>query len=171
MGMRRAPIDTAESTDPEAAREAALKLLDHAQRTRRELSRRLHDRGFEAATVEAVLDRLAAVGLVDDVEYARAWLAGRWGRRAAGWRRLEMELSQKGVNREDIGRARAILEQSIGAADEVETARRVIGQAARRYASLDPRVRRQRLYAMLARKGFDADVIRQALELREPQES
>ncbi len=169
--MRRTSIDVAESADPEAAREAALELLDHAQRTRRELSRRLHDRGFEAATVEGILDRLAAVGLVDDVEYARAWLAGRWGRRAAGWRRLEMELSQKGVSREDISRARAILEQSVGPSNEVETARRVISQAARRYAGLDPRTRRQRLYAMLARKGFDSDVIRQALELKEPQES
>jgi regulatory protein len=169
--VRRTSIDAEESTDPEAAREAALRLLDHAQRTRRELSRRLRERGFEAATVEAVLDRLAAVSLVDDVEYARAWLAGRWGRRAAGWRRLEMELSQKGVSREDITRARVILEQSVGASNEVETARRVISQAARRYAGLDPRTRRQRLYAMLARRGFDADVIRQALELREPAES
>jgi len=168
--VRRTSIDAEQSTDPEAAREAALKLLDHAQRTRRELSRRLHDRGFDAATIEAVLDRLAAVNLVDDVEYARAWLAGRWGRRAAGWRRLEMELSQKGVSREDITRARALLEESVGASNEVETARRVISQAARRYAGLDPRTRRQRLYAMLARKGFDSDVIRQALELREPEQ-
>jgi SOS response regulatory protein OraA/RecX len=75
------------------------------------------------------------------------------------------------VSRDDIARARAILEESVGAANEVETARRAIAQAARRYAGLEPRVRRQRLYALLARKGFDADVIRQALEIREPQES
>ena len=49
-------------------------------------------RATRPAAIDEVLDRLAAVGLVDDVEYARAWLAGRWGRRSAGWRRLEQEL-------------------------------------------------------------------------------
>jgi SOS response regulatory protein OraA/RecX len=48
----------------------------------------------------------------------------------------------------------------------VALARRVIGQSARRLERLDPRVRRQRLWALLARRGFDADVIEQAL--REP---
>jgi SOS response regulatory protein OraA/RecX len=42
-------------------------------------------------------------------------------------------------------------------------ARRVVSQVAPRYATLDPRVRRQRLYALLVRRGFDGDVIEQAL--------
>ena len=60
------------------------------------------DRGFEPATVAEVLERLTSVGLVDDVEYARAFLAGRWGRRAAGWRRLEQDLRGRGIAPDDI---------------------------------------------------------------------
>jgi SOS response regulatory protein OraA/RecX len=41
----------------------------------------------------------------------------------------------------------------------------VLAQTARRYERLDPAGRRQRLYALLARRGFDADTIRQALEM------
>jgi len=151
------------SADPEAAREAALRLLERTRRTRADLARRLHEKGFDDAVSAAVLERLAGVGLVDDVEYAAAFLNERWGRRAAGRRRLEQELRKRGVALEDIGQAFARFEAVQGPADEVRLARRVAEQAARRYARLDPRMRRQRLYALLARRGFDGDVIEQAL--------
>jgi regulatory protein len=152
--------------DPEAAREAALRLIERTRRTRSDLTRRLRDKGFQPADVEQVLDRLAAVGLMDDVEYARAFLAGRWGRRAAGWRRLEQELRQRGVSPADIAAGRARLEAEQGAADEVAMARRVLDQTARRYAALDPQERRRKLWALLARRGFSIDVINEALGAR-----
>ena len=68
---------------------------------------------------------------------------------------------------EDIAQARARFEADQGPADEVTLARRVAAQAARRHAALDPRTRRQRLYALLARRGFDGDVIAQALRAEE----
>jgi len=46
-----------------------------------------------------------------------------------------------------------------------------LAQARRRYAKLEPRTQRQRLYALLARHGYDGDTIRRALELKEPLES
>jgi regulatory protein len=163
MRARRGAAEV-NAEDPAACREAALKLLERQRRTRADLSRRLHEKGYAAATIEPVLDRLAGVGLIDDVEYARAFIAGRWGRRAAGWRRIALELRARGVTGEDIATARARLEEREGNVDEVAGARRAIAQAARRYARLDPRVRRQRLYALLARRGFDCDVIARALE-------
>jgi regulatory protein len=109
--------------------------------------------------------------LVDDVEYARAWLAGRWGRRPSGWRRLQQELRTKGVSEEDAEKARALLSERGGAPDEVASAAKLVAQARRRYAKLEPRIQRQRLYALLARRGYDGDVIRRALEMKEPLES
>jgi len=153
------------SSDLEACREAALRLLERQRRTRSDLERRLHDKGFESATVTEVLDRLTAVGLVDDVEYARAFLAGRRARRTAGQRRVEQELRARGVSAEDIATASVRLDEDQGAVDEVAAARKVVAQAERRYRGLEPRVRRQRLYALLVRRGFDGGVIRQALEL------
>jgi len=151
------------ATDLDAAREAALRLLERSRRTRADLSRRLREKGYAAAVVDEVLDRLAGVGLVDDAEYARAFLASRWGRRTAGWRRLEQELRRRGVAAEDIAAARQRLEEETGGADEVAAARRVLEQVGRRYDRLDPRIRRRRLYALLARRGFDGDTIEQAL--------
>ncbi len=168
-GGRRArppgPADAERATDVEAAREAALKLLERTRRTRSDLVRRLRDQGFAPATTEEVLDRLAGVGLVDDAEFARAWLSGRWGRRPSGWRRLEQELRGRGVSSDDIATARERLVEQVGAADETSAARRVIDQARRRYASLDERTRKQRLYALLMRRGFDSETIQNALKV------
>jgi regulatory protein len=152
-------------------REAALRLLERTRRTRSDLLRRLRDKGYDAATIEDVIERLAAVGLVDDVEYARAFLAGRWGRRVAGWRVLEQDLRRRGVGAEDIAVARAGFEAERGDVDEVAGAVRAIEQAARRYAKLEPRARKQRLWAMLTRKGFGSETIEAALKAEKPPEA
>ncbi|MBI1796333.1 MAG: regulatory protein RecX [Candidatus Eisenbacteria bacterium] len=167
--MRRGPggitgtLAEERARDPEAAREAALKLLERTRRTRSDLARRLREKGYAAPVVESVIERLGAVGLVDDAEYALAFLAERWGRRAAGWRRLEQDLRRRGIAADAIAAARARFEAERGSADEAALARRVVAQAARRLAALEPRVRRQRLYALLARRGFDGDVIEQVI--------
>jgi regulatory protein len=168
-GRRSAPEPNPRALDPEAAREAALRLLERTRRTRSELGRKLREKGFVPTAIDPVLDRLAAVGLVDDVEYARAFLAGRLGKRIAGWRRLEIELRRRGISAEDAATARGRLTTEQESPDEVELARRLVEQVAARYRALEPRVRRQRLYGLLARRGFDSDTIERAL--REPVEA
>ena len=152
-----------------AAHEAALKALERRRRTRRELERRLAERGFEPAAARQALDRLERVGLVDDLEYARAFLRERLGRRAVGARVVRNQLLTRGVpallidqaHEETAAGAEAELPRS-----EVERARRALAQISRRYAALEPRVRRQRLAAALARRGFDYDTV--AAVLAEP---
>ena len=151
------------STNVDACREAALRLLERARRTRSDLTRRLREKGFASPAIEEALDRLARVGLVDDVEYARAYLAGRRLRRPAGARRLEQELRAKGVGPEDVAQAQQRLAAEQGEVDEIAGARAVIAQAERRYRGLEPRARRQRLYALLGRRGFSGGVIEAAL--------
>ena len=170
---RRGPrrVEGERASDIEACREAALKLLDRTRRTRADLQRRLKDKGFVPSAIQGALERLTEVGLVDDAEFARAWLAGRWGRRPSGWRRLHQELRGKGIADEDIERARAQLADRGGAPDELASAAKLVEQARRRYTRLDPRAQRQRLYALLARHGYDADTIRRALDVREALES
>ncbi|MFN8587919.1 MAG: regulatory protein RecX [Candidatus Eisenbacteria bacterium] len=163
---RRDP-DAEPNTDTTAAREAALKLLERSRRTRSDLERRLRDKGFAPQAITEVVDRLAEVGLVNDAEYARAFLAGRWGRRPAGWSKLQRELRAKGVDDEAILSGRGLIEQRDGAADELGMARKLLAQVQARYARFEPRVRNQRLYALLARRGFDGDTIRRALSLRD----
>lgn len=153
--------------DAEAAREAALKLLERTRRTRADLERRLRDKGYAPAAAAEALDRLARVGLVDDAEFARAFLAGRWGRRPAGWVRLRQELRAKGVGDDAIESARAQVAAREGGVDETSTALKLVQQARRRMSALDSAKQRQRLYALLARRGYDGDTIRRVLAIRD----
>ena len=168
---RRSDPESVDAADPSACREAALKLLERTRRTRSELERKLKDKGYAVATIAEVVERLVEVNLVDDAEYARAWLAGRWGRKPSGWRRLQQELRGKGISDDDIERAKAALAERGSAPDEVTSAAKLVAQARRRYAKLGAQAQRQRLYALLARHGYDSDTIRRALELRDPLES
>ncbi len=164
-------VEGEQSSDADACREAALKLLERTRRTRSDLERKLKDKGYVAAAIGPVISRLIEVGLVDDTEFARAWLAGRWGRRPSGWRRLQQELRSKGIADDDIERAKSLLAERGTAPDEVESAAKLVAQARRRFAKLDPQKQRQRLYALLARRGYGADTIRRALDVRDPLES
>jgi SOS response regulatory protein OraA/RecX len=163
----------------ERAREAALRLLDRTRKTRRELERRLAERGFDAPVAGAALDRLARVGLVDDVEYARAFLRARLARRAVGLRVLENQLQARGVSAADRSQALADLAEladragadgdpegavfGAGGAGERARAERALGPLLRRWRGLEPREARARATAALLRRGFEWATVRDVL--------
>lgn len=164
------------SPDPEsvrAAQEIALRALDRRRRTRRELERRLAEKGLGADIVREALDRLERVGLVDDLEYARAFLRERLSRRAVGERALKSQLFGRGVPAAVVDQALEELRTGGGEAagaessglprSETERALRALRQVERRYRNLEPRARRQRLAAALARRGFDYEAVGEAL--------
>ncbi len=152
----------------ERAREAALRILERKRRTRRELEQRLARAGHPGEAVREAIERLSRVGLVDDLEYARAYLSERLGKRAVGERLLRQELRARGVPVEEIDQAFADLARAAGeapeSASEVARARRAAAELARRYARLEPAERRRRLLAALARRGFEYATASEALE-------
>ena len=79
--------------------ERALGLLAVRQRSRRELERRLVHAGFEPEAVDAELERLERVGLIDDEAFARAVVESRVGRRGESRRAVAGKLALAGVDR------------------------------------------------------------------------
>ncbi|KPK56502.1 MAG: hypothetical protein AMS21_12685 [Gemmatimonas sp. SG8_38_2] len=80
--------------------DAALNFLAYRQRTGHEVRRKLASRGFSEPTIEAAMQRLAAVGLVDDGAFVGAYVRDRIAHRPMGVRRMIQELFVKGVPRE-----------------------------------------------------------------------
>ena len=64
-----------------------LRLLTARARTRAELAGQLAKRGYPQEISERVLDRLTAVGLVDDTDYAEQWVRSRRARSGKSNRR------------------------------------------------------------------------------------
>lgn len=76
----------------------ALLLLDQRARSRHELTTRLRALEFADELIEAALDDLQRVDLINDAEFASAWVHQRRARRGKSKRALRMELQQKGVD-------------------------------------------------------------------------
>jgi regulatory protein len=108
---------------------------------------------------QQVLDRLEAVGLVDDEKLARDWVESRQARRHLSRSALRRELQAKGVDRDDI---EAALEQ-VSRDDELRAARALAGKKLDAMVGLGHDVRRRRVAGALARRGFSSDVISRVL--------
>ena len=86
----------------EQARALCLRLLTARSRTRAELSGQLAKRGYPDDVSDRVLDRLAAVGLVDDADFAEQWVQSRRANAGKSKRALAAELRTKGVDNDVI---------------------------------------------------------------------
>jgi regulatory protein len=175
---RRAAVE-----DPATVLEAAARYLEVRPRSVEEVRRRLRDAGYRDDLIDGAIERLAALGYLDDAAFARAWVESRDRARPRGARALRNELRRKGVPAEDVDAALAAREATTtGTAEDGATLRPAAGERAaskssdeeaavrllaRRCGPLlreaDPRRRRAKAYSLLARNGFDPDVCRDAV--------
>lgn len=101
-----------------------------------------------------MLDRLAAVGLVDDTDFAEQWVSSRRANAGKSKRALAAELHTKGVDDEVIT---AVL-GGIDAGAERARAEQLVRARLRREALGDETKVSRRLVAMLARRGYSQNV-------------
>lgn len=150
------------ATDPDAvARAVVLRRLAVSARTRHELEQSLARKNVPPESIHRVLDRMEDLGLVDDREYAAAFVDSR--RQRPGWSRrsLSQRLRDKGVDRDIIESAMAALPIE----DELATAASLVRSRWHRGGRVAPQVRERRMLAMLARRGYSAETARTALDV------
>lgn len=171
MGIRRRNgrtleairAERAEIEDPTLVMGAALRFLESRARSAAEVRGRLVRHGYRPDLVESCIARLVELGMLDDAAFAQAWVESRDRARPRGERALRTELRQKGVDRAVVDeiiqdRADRAAEDGGATADEA-AARRLLERNAGALERIpDPRAKRQRAYALLARNGFDPDV-------------
>ncbi len=169
---KRAEID-----DPEVVLAAALRYLEVRARSVFETRRRLTEAGYRPELVDGAVARLLSIGLLDDETFARHWIESRDRARPRGELILRRELRLRGVDGAVIdatleARRAGEAEYRLGAGspsepagddereDPDETAARRL--VARRHRDLervaDPRKRRAKAYALLARNGFPSEI-------------
>jgi regulatory protein len=146
------PQSTSEVSREEQARNLCLRLLTARARTRSELEGQLTKRGYPDDVSRRVLDSLAHVGLIDDVDFAEQWVRSRRLNAGKGKRALAAELRTKGVDNDVITAVLA----DIDAGAERERAEQLVRDKLRREKlgdDDDAKVIR-RLVGMLARRGY-----------------
>lgn len=145
-------------TDAEAAAlvaaEAITRAVDMAAqflgvrpRSTAEVTRRLADKDTPPAVIAAAIERLTALGYLDDAQFAAFWVRERLGSRPISPRALRYELRQKGLDSETIDAALADL-------DAADAAYRAVEQAAKRLRGKPLSVVQPQVINQLARRGF-----------------
>lgn len=83
----------------------ALYFLAIRPRSKAEVARKLAAKGVSGENVRRILDRLSRDGYIDDHAFARQWVRHRSRLNPKGRFALRMELRQKGVDDDAIGKA------------------------------------------------------------------
>ena len=137
----------------------ALNLLAARPYATQALRRKLIQKEYSPADADAAIDRLVGNGLLNDARYAEQYARSKILTTGASKRRLQQELYRKGIKGELATTAIAnVMEQ-----EEIDTAaviERVAKKKLAQLGDLEPLVLRRRLFAFLARRGYDLDEIK-----------
>ena len=136
-----------------------LKLLSFRPRSQYEIERKLVFKGVSQKDIDDIIAKLKKANLVNDYEFAGAWIRNRALLKPKGKRMLALELRQKGISRD-------IIDEILGFGDdtELELACQAIDSKNRIYANLDPYEKKQKQLSFLSRRGFSYTISKAAIE-------
>ena len=140
------------------AKNAALRFLSFRRRTEKEIKDKLRKRGFDDKSIGRTIDKLKEYDLINDSEFATAWVKERLAYKPRGKRLLAQELWKKGIGKDIIDQVTEELCQ-----DEEKSAAELLDKIKSRYKNLEPKVARRRMYGLLLRRGFSYETVRSAL--------
>ena len=133
---------------PEAL-DRAVGLLAARARSKREMERRLLEKGYMPDTVEMVLYKLEKENLLDDAAFARAWVEAR-AARSLGKARILQELRLKGVADDVAREALATLDREQEGNQAVQLAQKLL----RRHTEPESAEAKQKTLAAIQRRGY-----------------
>jgi len=150
------PAAAAAPEDQQAARLAALKLLNRRDHGARELGERLAERGFATATAQAVVDQLVREKLLDDSRFAEHFVAYH-ANRGQGPVRIAHKLREAGV-------AAELISASVDAGS-ADWRRRCAEVRRKRFGAREPAswAERGKQARFLTQRGFSSDQVRAAV--------
>ena len=139
------------------ARERLLYSLDRRLHSEKELRQKLRQ-DYPPHIIDLAIDELAGLGLVDDRAFAKAFAEQRLRVNKKGPYAILQELYQKGVDHQT---AKEVIDELFAEGDgQLEAARAVSGKYLK---NIDTPQGKQRLYAALARRGFNYSIIKQVM--------
>jgi len=147
-----------------SAYDYALSLLAARPYATRALHKKLIQKEYPAADADDAIRRLVQNGLLNDEKFAEQYARSKILSTGASKRRLTQDLYRKGIKGDVASTAIANVIED----EEIDTAA-VIERVARKklaqLGDLEPLVIRRRLFAFLARRGYDVDEIKRVVGL------
>ncbi|MCK5146971.1 RecX family transcriptional regulator [bacterium] len=155
---RLAEIQAAEAVQSTKAK--ALALIGYRLRSIEEIRKRLTEKDFPGAAIDQAVEDLIRVGLLNDRQYAEAFIRTRMIQRPSGERLLRQELRQKGVGEADID---AALDSTLAELNIHDIVSELAAKRSRQLPA-DKLKARKRLSDFLLRRGFSWDVVKPVVD-------
>ncbi len=140
------------------ARERLLYSLDRRLHSEKELREKLRQ-NYPPHIIDAAIDELSRLGLVNDEAFARAFAEQRLHINKKGPYAIVSELVLKGVDKQ---LARIIVDELTSDCDDEYTAALAVAEKYKK--DLDTPKGKQRLYGALARRGFSYSVVKRVMQ-------
>jgi len=131
---------------------AAVRFITYRPRSEFEVRQRLQKEGCERAVIDAALEELKRRSLVNDADFAAAWMEDRNTFNPRSRKLIKLELRQKGI-------AGEVADQAVSGMDDSEIAYRAAKKKARGLSVSQHENFRKKLVEFLKRRGFDYGVI------------
>jgi regulatory protein len=140
------------------AKDVALRILSFRRRTEKQVKDKLQKKGFDEKTIKATVDKLKGFDLINDFEFATAWVKDRLAFKPRGKKLLKQELWKKGIKKEILEQVTEELCQ-----DEDKSALELLEKIKKRYKDLEPKAAKRRMFNFLLRRGFSYETTKRAL--------
>ena len=137
------------------AKKQCLSILEQSDKTEMQLRQKLKEGGFPPFAIDGAITYAASFRYIDDERYARNYLETVGKRKSR--KRMEMELIQRGIDREKIRQCMEAVEN-----EEEEVATRLLKKRMVGKEWSDEKIRR-RMVQYLAGQGFSYETIRNSM--------
>ena len=136
------------------------RLLKIRFRSEKEVRDKSRQKGFSEPTVDEAVGYFKAIGLVDDRQFTRKWIASRLNK-PFGIHRIRFELKEKGITPDLI---KEELEQAMSEYSEIDVVARLAKHQALKHRDIPREKVKQRVYGYLLRRGFNPAIVMKAIQ-------
>jgi regulatory protein len=139
----------------------AAHFLSYRPRSTAEIRRNLKEKETPEAVIDAAVEKMSAMGYLDDAAFARYWVDNRSQFKPLSHRALRQELRQKGLSD-------AVIAEALEAQSESDLAYKAAETQLRKLRNRDVKEFKTKINAFLQRRGFSysttQDVVRRLIE-------
>lgn len=136
-------------------------IRQHSEKEVRDYFRIRNKEQISQLAIDALVENLKKKGMVNDLEFAKAWIQARRKSKQKGIKAIKAELYQKGIDKEIIEEVISNTEDMIS---EEDLAMQALEKKMKYWKNLDPLEFKKKAFNFLMRKGFEYDVIEKIIK-------
>lgn len=141
--------------------ERMYRLWSIRQRSEKEVRDYLKVKKISQLVADSLIEALKKKSMINDLEFAKAWVEARRRSKQKGIKAIKAELYQKGIDKEIIAE---VLSQSDSVSEE-ELAKKAIEKKMRSWKNLPMQELKKKAFDFLTRRGFEFEISRKTIEM------